>query len=61
MKEDGGCYMEEAGFSSTRIGFSLRAVRVGFVVYKFALEHVYFRAFNFLWSISFQKSYILVN
>jgi hypothetical protein len=61
MKEDGGCYMEEDGLSSTRIGFSLRAVHVGFLIYKVALGHVYFRAFNFLWLVSFQKSYILIN
>jgi hypothetical protein len=61
MKEDGGCDVEEAGLSSTRIGFILREVHVGFVVYKFALGHIYLRAFNLFLSASSQKYYVLTN
>ena len=47
--------------SSTRIGFSLREVHVGFVFYEVALGHIYLRAFYFLLSVSFQKSSILIH
>jgi len=53
--------MEEADLSSTRIGISLREVHVGFVVYEVELGHIYLRAFNFLLSVSFQKSTILIH
>jgi len=45
--------MEEASLSSTRIGFSLREIHMGFVVYEVALGHIYLRAFSFLLSVSF--------
>jgi hypothetical protein len=53
--------MEEASLSSMRIGFSLREVHAGFVVHEIALGHIYLRAFNFLLSVPFQISTILIH
>ena len=52
--------MKEAGFPSTRIGFRLRTVHLGFVVNKLVLGHIYLGIFNFLLSASFQNSSLLI-
>jgi hypothetical protein len=53
--------MKEAGFLSTRIGFSLREVHVGFVVNKVELGNFYLRVFNFLLSAPFRNSSLIIH